>query len=186
MIELRLLRGVAAAALLISFNRSTGAQDLSNQLFTLRYDGTGVHSLRRTADKYDTDYIATNAALGQLLIRYRSAPNGDWRELRDPIATRNAGSGAVEYVLGMLKPTLASKASAVADDLSRVEFVVENRTGGTHSTELMIAGLPGGSYAVTVDGKIAGTVKGSADQMNVTLPIGASSSVRVQIRKSSS
>jgi hypothetical protein len=114
MIELRLLRGVAAAALLISFCKSTGAQDLSNQLFTLRYDGTGVHSLRRTADKYDTDYIAANAALGQLLIRYRSTPNGDWRELRDPIATRNAGSGAVEYVLGMLKPTLASKASAAA------------------------------------------------------------------------
>jgi hypothetical protein len=115
MIGLRFLRGpAAAAALLISFCGSTAAQDLSNQSFTLRYDGTGVRSLKRTADKYDTDYIAANAALGRLLIRYRSAPNGDWHELRDPMPIPNASHGAVEYVLGILQPTLASKASPAA------------------------------------------------------------------------
>jgi hypothetical protein len=111
---LRLQQGVAAAALVIFSCGRIAAQDLSNQLFSLQYDGTGVHSLRRTADKYDTDYIAANAALGRLLIRYRSAPNGDWHELRDPMQVGNASNGAAEYELGIPKPTLASKASPAA------------------------------------------------------------------------
>src|SRR5262245_4626250 len=108
MIGLRRVRRLAVAALLITL--SAAAQDLSNQSFTLKYDGTGIRSLKRTSDKYDTDYIAPNAALGRLMIRYRSTPNGDWRELRDAM---RAG-GAATYVLGMLKPTLASKASPAA------------------------------------------------------------------------
>ena len=41
----------------------------------------------------------------------------------------------------------------VADDLSRVQFVLENRGGGAHATGLSVAGLPAGDYAVSVDGR---------------------------------
>ena len=67
----------------------------------------------------------------------------------------------------------------VADDLSRIEFTLENRTGGAHSTELSIAGLPPGGYDVTVDGQRVATIKGAG---NLALAITASSS-RVSIQR---
>lgn len=108
-----LLRGAVAGALVILCG-SIGAQDLSDKSFTLKYDSRGVRSLKRTNDKYDTDYIAANAALGRLLVRYRSTPNGDWRELRDPMPARDASQREAEYILGILKPSLASQASSAA------------------------------------------------------------------------
>lgn len=44
---------------------------------------------------------------------------------------------------------------AIADDLSRIEFTVENRTGGAHTTGLSIEGLPAGGYDVVVSGRKA-------------------------------
>ena len=60
-----------------------GADDLFNNAFRIQYDESGVRSLRRTNDVHDTDYIAANGRLGRLLVRYRTAVNGDWRELRE-------------------------------------------------------------------------------------------------------
>ena len=50
----------------------------------------------------------------------------------------------------------------VADDLSRVQFVLENRSGGAHTTGLSVAGLPAGDYAVTVDGRDVATIPGGS------------------------
>ena len=63
------------------------------------------------------------------------------------------------------------KPVVVADDLSSVEFTLENRTGGAHETELTIAGLPRGRYTVSVGGKPAVTIDGGPDAHIVTLPI---------------
>ena len=49
----------------------------------------------------------------------------------------------------------------VSDSLDRIEFVLENRTGGAHTTGLSISGLPEGNYTVSVDGRATGTVRGS-------------------------
>ncbi len=111
MIGLGSVRGLAVAALFISLCTAAVADDLKNQSFTLQSDATGIRSLKRTGDTYDTDYIAANASLGRLLIRFRATPNGDWRELRDLIPLQRSANGAIEYVLAMRKPTLASKAS---------------------------------------------------------------------------
>ena len=92
------------------------AQELSNHAFMLRYDESGVRSLKRTNDLHDTDYIAPGSALGRLFVRYRTTPNGQWRELRDAMIRRRAGqSSSIEYELGTLLPTLASKASPSAE-----------------------------------------------------------------------
>jgi hypothetical protein len=73
----------------------------------------------------------------------------------------------------------------VADDLSRIQFTLENRTGGAHQTTLSIAGLPAGEYSIAVDGRAVATVKGSAVEELVTLPVpaGASAQVIVQSRR---
>ncbi len=73
----------------------------------------------------------------------------------------------------------------VADDLSRVEFTLENRTGGAHETGLTIAGLPPGEYAVSIDGKAVATVKGSPTEVLVSLPVPSSPAAPVSIERRS-
>ncbi len=73
----------------------------------------------------------------------------------------------------------------VADDLSRVQFTLENRTGGAHQTSLSVAGLPAGEYTVTIDGRAVATVKGSAIDALVTLPVPASPAAQVSIERRS-
>ena len=65
----------------------------------------------------------------------------------------------------------------VSDDLSRIEFTLENRTGGTHETGLSVSGLPGG-YRITVGG-IAVAVDASG---LVKLPV-SGGAVRVRIER---
>ena len=69
----------------------------------------------------------------------------------------------------------------VSDALDRVEFVLENRTGGAHETGLSLAGLPSGTYTVSVDGRPAGTVVGGPEKTIVRLSVPAAPSVRVGI-----
>jgi hypothetical protein len=102
--------GVLALALAAA---PAAAEDLSNRVFQIKYDGSGITSLKRTGDVADTDYIAANAAFGRLLIRYRTARNGDWKELRD-LVSAPAGSGEIRYRLGSVPPGLAARASGSA------------------------------------------------------------------------
>jgi hypothetical protein len=69
----------------------------------------------------------------------------------------------------------------VADDLSRIEFTLENRTGGPHQTGLSLSGLTG-AYSVSVDGRRVATIHG-AQQTRIALPVPAASTVRVAIQK---
>ena len=63
----------------------------------------------------------------------------------------------------------------VSDDLSRVQFVLENRTGRAHETGLTLAGLPAGQYNVSVDGKNVMMIEGSIVDQLITLPVSGSS-----------
>jgi hypothetical protein len=65
------------------------------------------------------------------------------------------------------------KPIVVSDDLARIEFTLENRTGRAHQTGLTLAGLPAGNYQVAVDGKSVATIRGSRTEQKVMLPIGA-------------
>jgi hypothetical protein len=94
------------------------ADELKTPAFTVQYGPSGITSLRRTQDGADTDYVAPNSALGRLIVRYRTAPHGEWKELRDPILTGHGsgagGSTTIVYTLGTLEPSLASRASGSA------------------------------------------------------------------------
>ena len=91
-----------------------GAEELANRAFQIQYDASGVRSLKRTNDVHDTDYIAANARLGPLLVRYRMTRNGDWRELRQMLLTAEQPGRSITYTLGVLEPTLASRSSGSA------------------------------------------------------------------------
>jgi hypothetical protein len=71
----------------------------------------------------------------------------------------------------------------VSDALDRVEFTLENRTGGAHTTGLSIAGLPAGTYAITVDGRAATTVTGGAQRTLVTLAIPPTATSRIVLTR---
>jgi hypothetical protein len=62
----------------------------------------------------------------------------------------------------------------VNDDLSRIQFTVENRVGRVHTTGLSIEGLPAGEYRIDVDGRTVQTLR--EPSASVTLPVGADGS----------
>jgi len=47
---------------------TTAAQELANGAFRIRYDATGITSLKRTADAADTDYVAAGAVRLRLVM----------------------------------------------------------------------------------------------------------------------
>jgi hypothetical protein len=69
----------------------------------------------------------------------------------------------------------------VHDDLSRIEFTVENRTRDAHQTGLTVAGLPEGSYEVTLDGRKVTALRGGTTDRRVMLPVPAAASAAVVI-----
>jgi hypothetical protein len=75
------------------------------------------------------------------------------------------------------------KPIVIQDDLSRIEFTLENRTGRAHDTRLTLAGLPAGSYAVSVEGRTVATINGSSAEQKVMLPVGASPAAQVTIAR---
>jgi hypothetical protein len=111
---LTLARLVVVLALASAPTARAVAQNLDNSAFQIRFDGTGIRSLKRTGDVHDTDYIAANGSLGRLLVRYRATRNGDWRELRDMLLRAQRGP-SIEYEMGRLRPTLAQRASPIAE-----------------------------------------------------------------------
>ena len=49
-----------------------GAAALANSPFDIQTSASGISSLKRVHDRYDTDYIAGGHALGNLLVRYKT------------------------------------------------------------------------------------------------------------------
>jgi len=92
------------------------ANVLANGSFRIEYDASGIRSLRRTNDVHDTDYVAAGGALGPIVVRYRTAPHGDWRELRELLLRPDPVRGrSMEYVLATYVPTLAARSSPSAE-----------------------------------------------------------------------
>jgi hypothetical protein len=92
------------------------AAEFANQAFRIQYDASGIRSLKRTNDLHDTEYIGANGILGSLVVRYRTTPNGHWREAREIIGTEpeSPGGQTISYTLGTLLPTLAAKSTPSA------------------------------------------------------------------------
>ncbi len=94
---------------------SFAADQLVSRTFRIDYDGTGLRSLKRVNDAHDTEYIAANGSVGGIVIRYRSTPQGDWREVREFVDMKRSADGTtVFYTMGVPLPTLAAKSTPSA------------------------------------------------------------------------
>jgi hypothetical protein len=80
------------------------AQSLHNS--PLVDSSSGLISLNRVHDKYDTDYIAAGRTLSDLLIRYRSMDQASVAMLD----TRSQRRDSVFFNIGELLPTIATSA----------------------------------------------------------------------------
>ena len=87
------------------------AQALHNSSFRLVYSSSGLISLNRVHDKYDTDYIAAGSTLSDLLIRYRSMGAKNWKKASAAmLETRSQRRDSVFFTIGELWPTIATSA----------------------------------------------------------------------------
>jgi hypothetical protein len=136
---LRLAASLALSSLFYLVPASI-AQSLQDSQFQLSYSSSGITSLKRVQDKYDTDYIARGRAFGDLLLRYRARGEKDWKKasgamLDTPSGTQQDG---VSFTIGEVVPTLASLARPSASVRSPAvqtlngEFLPES----SHDTEL--------------------------------------------------
>src|SRR5512146_413065 len=73
--------------LLLALSSSLAAQSTEKSQFELKFDDHGITSLKRSGDRYDTDFIADDATLGRVTIRYMMGEN-EWRQF----STHDAGN----------------------------------------------------------------------------------------------
>jgi hypothetical protein len=71
----------------------------------------------------------------------------------------------------------------VSDTLDRIQFHVENRTGGAHETGLSIAGLPDGTYSVSAGGRKVADLEGGRGKILVKLPVSSTAATPVVIAR---
>src|SRR6059036_2690640 len=94
------------------------AQSLHDSQFQLSYSSSGITSLKRVQDKYDTDYISRGRAVGDLLLRYRAPDEKEWKKAYGAVLDPRGGAqqDSVSFTIGELVPTLASVARPSASD----------------------------------------------------------------------
>jgi len=114
--------------ILFSLAPLASAQSLQDREFHLDYSSSGVTSLKRVHDEYDTDYIARGRTLGDLLIRYRSVGEKNWKKASAALLDQNSPSSdhAVTFTIGELVPTLASLARPSASIRAQTLFALSD------------------------------------------------------------
>ena len=122
------MRFPSALFFLISFSLPplSSAQSLHNTDFQLDYSTAGVTSLKHVHDKYDTDYIARGRTLGDLLIRYRSTGEKDWKKASAAFLDAEPAEQSANFKIGELVPTLASLARPSASIRSQGLFALSD------------------------------------------------------------
>jgi hypothetical protein len=71
----------------------------------------------------------------------------------------------------------------IADDLTQVEFLLENRSGDRHESRMKVSGLPPGRYDIVQGEKIQGSitvVAGQENTVNLTAPEKGESLVQIK------
>jgi hypothetical protein len=101
------LLAVAAAAIALP------AQPLANDSFQILTSPTGLTSLKRVHDAYDTDYIAGGRALGNVLVRYKLPAETSWQTALYPTGRSQSGQ-SVSYRIGRAIPTIATSSKTSA------------------------------------------------------------------------
>ncbi|HXN50134.1 MAG TPA: DUF5695 domain-containing protein [Bryobacteraceae bacterium] len=85
-----------------------GAAALANSSFEIQSSPSGLTSLKRVHDRYDTDYIAGGHALGNVLVRYKAPADAAWQ------TALYATGGGLSFHVGKAIPTIATSSKASA------------------------------------------------------------------------
>jgi hypothetical protein len=103
-------------AVLLLLPAAAEGQNLRNSAFNIQYGDEGIVSLRRVNDVADTEYIANGGALGPVVARYRTSPQGDWRAVSHLKLTGEQTGNKVQYHAGELLKTLAAQSDVSASE----------------------------------------------------------------------
>jgi len=111
---------------LILFSGFEGAAQgvRADDLFSVRFGGGGISSLKHRHDIYDTEYIAAGATLGDVLVRYRIG-GGKWHEAWTPTMAedgRRRTSEAISHPLQYLVSYDVSSRYGWGEDLAVSEW----------------------------------------------------------------
>ena len=120
----------------------TGQTTLKNEQFQVSTSDSGIASIKRVQDKYDTEYIAPARNLGDLVIRYREVGQQEWKHASaaviDP-ASAGPGQATVKYTVGELVPTIATASKPTASVEPWEVWALKDQVEPTNSHE---AGVP--------------------------------------------
>jgi len=89
------------------------SQQLENGQFKVAFTSTGISSLKRVQDVFDTEYILGGRSLGEALVRYR-AVGGPWKEVSSGTAASQRSPGELAYQIGRAVPTVATESHATS------------------------------------------------------------------------
>lgn len=84
------------------------AQSTENADFRLQFSSAGLSSLKHPHDAFDTDYILAGRALGDVLVRYRTAGE-EWKEVSSATGAAQDSTGRTTYQVGRAVPTIATE-----------------------------------------------------------------------------
>ena len=77
----------------------------------------------------------------------------------------------------------AEQPITISDDISRIEFRIENRAGRPHATQMRISGLPSGDYAIGENGTQAARFSASDKEQIVRIPLPSGDDAAVTIAR---
>ncbi|MEO7719567.1 MAG: DUF5695 domain-containing protein [Capsulimonas sp.] len=90
-------------------------QVISSRAFQIGYTSQGVTSIQRVHDRYNTDYVASERAVGSLVLRYRTLGASEWNRASAAIAI-NGHKDTLTYTIGTSLPV-----SVPVNDLKATE-----------------------------------------------------------------
>jgi hypothetical protein len=93
-----------------------GQHHLSDAQFRIDYSASGITAIHRVDDRYDTNYIARGATLGDLIIRYRIMGQQQWEKASAAMINRapSRPGSSVSYTIGVGVPTIARSSRPLA------------------------------------------------------------------------
>jgi hypothetical protein len=135
----RFLKWVSITFVILGLHAAAAiGQSSSNNQFQIEYSPSGIASIKHVQDKYDTDYIASGRALGDLTIRYRAAGEKEWKQASAASmdASTTAGQAVANYTVGVAVPTIATTSTPSASIRSFEVFALRDQIEPKNSHEM--------------------------------------------------
>jgi len=124
------MRGPLRIAVLISIvflpaTAGTAEQALVNEYFNLRFSSSGLVSLKRPKDVYDTDYILGRNNIGDVFVSYKPSGESQWKSIHKARLEKVQGN-KILYNISIEVPSFLSRARPSASIKSRAVYTLND------------------------------------------------------------